>query len=37
MRALWGRIKDRLLGPKCPRCFERVFANDQTWHDMECD
>lgn len=28
---------DWLLGPRCPRCFDRVFPNDQPVHDINCD
>ena len=31
------RAADGLLGPRCPRCWLRVFPDDQDLHDQNCD
>lgn len=31
-----NRFLDWLLGPKCERCLDRVFPNDQPLHDKDC-
>lgn len=31
-----ARFLDALLGPRCPRCWLRVFPKDQAAHDQDC-
>ena len=37
MKHKWERIKDRLFGPRCERCWLRVFPRDKQLHDKDCD
>lgn len=32
-----SRFLNWLLGPRCPRCTERVFPRDTDLHAKDCD
>jgi len=37
LAAIRDRAADRLLGPRCPRCWLRVFPRDLPAHNLDCD